>query len=117
MDWFSLFLVAVLFVIVYVQALHGLLSAAIMCALVLLCCALAFATYEWVAMSYLIGPLGDLAMSTALVGTFIIPLIVSRVLLDKRLNPCIDVDFVNVPLLFSKLILSTLGCSSHLRVP
>ncbi len=82
MDWFSLFLVAVLFAVVYMQALQGVLSAAIMCGLVLLCTALAFATYEWVAMSYLLGPLGDLSMPVALVGTFIVPLIVSRILLD-----------------------------------
>ncbi len=82
MDGVSLLLLLLLLVITYIQTIHGLISAMIMCVLVLWCTALAFATYEWIALSYLVGPLGDLSMPIALLGAFVIPLIVLRLTMD-----------------------------------
>ncbi len=85
MDWLSLFLVALICAIAYIQTLQGLYSATIMCVLVLICSVLAFAMYEHVALSYLLGPLGDLSIPVAFAGLFVVPLIGSRLALDSLL--------------------------------
>lgn len=82
MDWLSLFLLALLIATTYFLTIQGLISAVIMCVLCLVSAALAFAVYEWVAMEFLFGTLGDTALPAALIGTYALPLIVFRLLLD-----------------------------------
>ncbi len=80
--WLSLFLLAMLVAVAYLQLIQGLVSAMIACVLAILCAVFAFATYEWVAIEVLMGPLGDLALPAAFIGTFVTPLIVLRLVLD-----------------------------------
>lgn len=82
MDWLSLFLLVLIISITYIYAIQGLVSASIMCGLVLLCAAFSFATYEWIAFSFLLGPLGDLSVPAAFMGAFVIPLIALRLGMD-----------------------------------
>ncbi len=82
MDWLSLFLVLMLGALAYVQSLHGFFSALIMTVCVMVCSVLSFATFEWVAMTYLLDPLGDMSLPVAFIGMFVIPLIVIRLTLD-----------------------------------
>ncbi len=86
MDWLSLLLLALMVAIASFQAIQGLVSALIMCVLVLICAPLAFATYEWVALSFLVEPLGDLALPAALMGSFVIPLIILRFAMDALIS-------------------------------
>ncbi len=86
MDWLSLFLVALLLATTYILTIYGMIGAIIMCVLVLACASLAFGTYEWVAFSFLVGPLGDLAPAVALMGLFVIPLIGLRLGFDALIT-------------------------------
>ncbi|MEE9295281.1 MAG: hypothetical protein V3W34_10030 [Phycisphaerae bacterium] len=86
MDWLSLFLLALLLAVAYMQVLQGVISALIMCVLTLLCTVICFATYEYVALSFLVGPLGDLSIPVAFVATFAVPLIVLRVAMDALIS-------------------------------
>lgn len=86
MDWFSLMLLALLAAITYIQAIQGLISALIMCVSTLLSAALTFAVYEWVALSLLIEPLGDLSMPVAFIGTFVLTVGLLRVGLDMLIR-------------------------------
>ena len=83
MDWLSLFLALLIVATTYVLAMQGVFSALIMCVSVLLATAVAFATFEWIAMSFLLGPLGDMALPVAFIGTFVLPLLLLRLGLDK----------------------------------
>jgi hypothetical protein len=86
MDWLSLFSLAMLIAIAYMQLIQGLISSLIMCVLTVLCAVLAFATYEWVGYSFLMGPLGDLALPAALIATFVLPLIGLRFAVDAMIS-------------------------------
>ncbi len=81
--WVSLFLLAMLAAIAYMVLIQGLVSAMIVCGLTILSAVFAFAMYEWVAMELLLGPLGDLALPAAFIGTFVVPLGVLRLVLDQ----------------------------------
>ncbi len=80
--WLSLFLIIMIGAIAYMQMLHGLFSALIMCVLSLLCSAFALYMYEWVAYSFLAGPLGDVALPVSLMATFLVPLVALRLSMD-----------------------------------
>lgn len=81
--WLSLGLLALLAAITYFHTIQGLFSALLSAVLTLLCAALAFATFEVVA-AHLLAPLKpDFALGLALVGMFILPLFVLRLVLDK----------------------------------
>ncbi len=82
MDWLSLFLVILMIAVAYIQVVHGFISSLIMCVLVLICTVLAFASFEWLAYSFLMKQLGDLALPVAFMGTFVLPLIGLRVAMD-----------------------------------
>jgi len=86
MDWLSLFLVALLFATTYILTIYGLIGAIITCVLVLMCASLAFGTYEWLAFSFLTGPLGDLAPAVAMMAMFVVPLIALRFALDALIT-------------------------------
>lgn len=86
MDWLSLGLVLLIGTIAYMQTIQGLFNAVVMCVLVLLCAALSLATFEWIALEFLIERIGDLALPAALMGSFIVPLIVLRLTLDSLIK-------------------------------
>ena len=82
MDWLSLFLVILVVAITYILTIQGLVSALITAGLAILCAALAFGTFEWVAYTFLAGPLGELALPVALMATFVVPLLALRSAMD-----------------------------------
>lgn len=82
MDWLSLFLVILIVTITYILVIQGMVSALITAGLAILCAALAFGTFEWVAYSLLAGPLGELALPVALMVTFVVPLLGLRSAMD-----------------------------------
>lgn len=82
MDWLSLFLVILIVAITYNLAIQGLVSALVTAGLAILCVALAFGTFEWVAYTFLAGPLGELALPVALMAMFVVPLLALRSAMD-----------------------------------
>ena len=80
--WLSLFLLAFLIAATYFQAIQGVTSAAIMAVLTVLSLAVSFSTYEYIAQTFLISIKPDFAYPVALLGMFVVPLAVLRVLLD-----------------------------------
>lgn len=80
--WLSLFLVAFFLATLYFQVIQGLTSAAVMTVCTVISLAIAFGTYEFVAESFLLGMLPDYAHMLALALTFVIPLVILRVVLD-----------------------------------
>ncbi|NOX60241.1 MAG: CvpA family protein, partial [Planctomycetes bacterium] len=79
---FSILLVGFLGAATYMQAIQGVTSAAITCVMVVVSTAISFGTYEYVAESFLMGSAPEYAYALALAGTFAVPLIVLRVLMD-----------------------------------
>ncbi|HUU84073.1 MAG TPA: CvpA family protein [Phycisphaerae bacterium] len=83
--WLSLFCLLLIAGIAFYQSIHGLLSSLIFCVWTMVCTALAFALYQYVAFELLMGVLGpksDFALPIALVVCFVVPLIGGRVALD-----------------------------------
>ncbi len=81
--WFSLGMVLLLLAITYFHAIQGLFSALLAAVLAILCAALAFATFEYIALNLLVQFKPDYALGLSLIGMFAIPLLVLRVLLDQ----------------------------------
>lgn len=79
----SAILLILVLAIGFFQSIGGLFSALINCVLAVLCAAFSLATYEYVAANLLAQFKPDYALGLALVGMFIIPLAILRVLLDK----------------------------------
>lgn len=104
MDGFSVLLVLLIAAVTYIQAIHGFISALIMCVLVLICTPLAFTTYEWVAFTMLLGPLGDMALPVAFMGTFAIPLIGLRFAMDALVTRA-----SLIPVLIDRVAAAVLG--------
>ncbi|MCP4249954.1 MAG: CvpA family protein [bacterium] len=84
--WVSLFCLALIAGIAFFQSIHGLMSSLIFCVLTILCLALAFAIYEQVAFDLLYQWKPDLALPIALAGCFSVPLILTRVGMDKLIQ-------------------------------
>ena len=80
--WLSLFAIVLILAITFYQGLHGLFSSVIMCILTVLSAALAFGLYEVVYASFLIEHQPDHGRAIALVGIFIVTLLVLRVAVD-----------------------------------
>lgn len=80
--WFSLFVVVLILAITFYQGLLGAFSAAINFFLAVLAAALAFGLYEDVYYSYLIDRQPDDGRGIALMGIFIVSLLVMRVIFD-----------------------------------
>lgn len=81
--WLSIFALAFIGSVAYFQAIQGLTSAGITAVLSIFCMALSFATYEYVADTYLSGFMPEYANAAALFALFAVPLLILRVLLDK----------------------------------
>lgn len=84
--WLSLFCLLLIAGIAFFQSIHGLLSSVIFCVLTIVCAALAFALYEYVAYEYLIGWKPNFALPISLMLCFTVPLIVSRVAMDQMIR-------------------------------
>lgn len=84
--WLSLFCLLLIAGIAFFQSIHGLLSSVIFCVLTIVCAALAFALYEYVAYEYLIGWKPNFALPISLMLCFAVPLIVSRVAMDQMIR-------------------------------
>ena len=81
--WLSLGMLLLLLAVTYFHSIQGLFSALLAAVLSLVCAALAFATFEYVAVNVLAQFKPDFALGLALIATFGLPLFVLRVLLDK----------------------------------
>ena len=84
--WLSLFLLIFLVAIAYFHAIQGLFSALLSAVLCLLCAALAFATFEYIAINVFADFKPNFAMGLALAGMFAIPLLILRTVLDKLIQ-------------------------------
>ncbi len=84
--WVSLFCLALIAGIAFFQSIHGLMSSLIFCVLTILCLVLAFAVYEQVAFDLLYAWKPDLALPISLAGCFSVPLILTRVGMDKLIQ-------------------------------
>lgn len=80
--WFSLFTVVLILAITFYQGLLGLFSSVINCILTLLAAALAFGFYEEVYYSFLIDRQPNDGRAMALIGIFVVSLLVLRVIFD-----------------------------------
>lgn len=83
--WLSLFCLALITGIAFFQSIHGLFSSLVFCVWTMVCTAIAFATYQYVAFEFLMDLLAsksDFASPIALVLCFAIPLIGGRLALD-----------------------------------
>ncbi len=83
----SLIFVGLLLAVAFFQSTQGLFSALIMAVLTITCAALAYGTYEWVAVDFLVKywkP--DLAHAISLVALFGVPLVILRVIFDKAVR-------------------------------
>ncbi len=81
--WFSLALLVIIVLAgTYYLTIQGFTTAFITCVLTIVCLAVAFGTYEYVAQKVFIGLLPDYAYAWALMGMFIVPLIILRILMD-----------------------------------
>jgi len=81
--WFSLFSVVLILCIAFFQALQGLFSAVIMCVLTILSAALAFGVYENLYYGLLMAQLPEQGEAVALVGAFLVALLILRTLADN----------------------------------
>ena len=81
--WFPVFAIAFLGAVAYYQAIQGLTSASITCVVSILCMALAFTSFEYVADTMLMGIIPDFAYPVALFATFVVPFGILRLILDK----------------------------------
>lgn len=81
--WFSLIMVLVLLAVTYFQAIQGLTSAIISGVLTAVSAGIAFGTYEYVADAALKGFAPDFAHAIAFLGMFVVPLGISRLVLDS----------------------------------
>lgn len=81
--WLSLILVGFLIATTYFQAIQGLTSALIMAVLSIVSAAIAFGCFEYVAETALMGVIPDFAHAVAFMGTFVIPLLILRVIMDS----------------------------------
>lgn len=81
--WFPAFGAAFLVAVAYFQAIQGFTSAAITGVLSILCMAISFASYEYVAESFLMGMMPAYAHGVALLGMFVVPFGILRLILDK----------------------------------
>ena len=84
--WFSLFAVVLILAITFYQGLQGVFSAMIMCILTILAAALAFGVYEDIYFWQLVAHQPDHGRAIALVGVFIISLLVFRVVVDQVIS-------------------------------
>jgi hypothetical protein len=84
--WFSLFSLVLILCIAFFQALQGLFSAVIMCMLTIVSAALAFGVYENLYYGPLFAQMPDQGEAVALVGVFILTLIVLRTLFDNLIK-------------------------------
>lgn len=84
--WFSLFAVVLILTMTFFQGLQGLFSALIACVLTLLSAALAFGFYEEVYFALLMQYLPEQGRAVALVGIFVVALIVLRVVFDMLIT-------------------------------
>ena len=84
--WVSLFSLLLIAGVAFFQSIHGLLSSLIFCVLTILCAALAFALYEYVAFEFLLGWKPDFALALSLALCFVVPLILTRVALDQLIR-------------------------------
>lgn len=80
--WLSLFAVVLVLTMTFFQGLQGLFSAMITCVLTILSAALAFGFYEDLYLNVLMEHLPDQGRAVALVGIFVVSLIVLRVAFD-----------------------------------
>ena len=80
--WLSFFAVILVLAITFYQALHGLFSSVIMCFLTVLSAALAFALYEPIYASFLVDHQPEHGRAIALMGVFIVTLLVLRTIVD-----------------------------------
>jgi uncharacterized membrane protein required for colicin V production len=84
--WFSLFALVLILAITFYQGLLGLFSAVINCILSILAAGLAFGLYEDVYYAYLLDRQPDDGRAIALMGIFIIALLVMRVIVDQLIR-------------------------------
>ncbi|MFH0980906.1 MAG: CvpA family protein [Planctomycetota bacterium] len=84
--WFSLFALILLLAIAYFHSIRGLFSALLSAVLAILCAALAFATFEYIAVKLLVQLKPDYALGLSLMGMFILPLFILRVGLDRYVH-------------------------------
>ena len=84
--WLSLLVVVLLLAIAYFHTIQGLFSALLSAVLAILCSALAFATFEYIAANALAPLKPNCALGLALVGMFGLPLLILRLLLDKLVH-------------------------------
>ena len=80
--WLSFFAVILILAITFYQGLHGLFSALIMCILTVLSAALAFGMHDAVHYQYLAASQPERGRALALLGIFIVVLLVMRVIMD-----------------------------------
>ena len=80
--WFSILLLALLAAGTYYLTLQGMTTALITCVLAVVCMALSFGVYGYLAEAVVMKILPDYAYAIALMATFGIPLFVLRVLMD-----------------------------------
>lgn len=80
--WFPLLMLLFLLAATYFQAIQGITSAAITCVLAIICLAISFGTYEYVAEAFLVKIKPDYAHAVAMFATFVIPFSILRILLD-----------------------------------
>jgi len=80
--WLSFFAVILVLAITFYQGLNGLFSSVIMCVLTVLSAALAFALYEPIYASFLVDYQPEHGRAIALMGVFIVTLLVLRAIVD-----------------------------------
>lgn len=96
--WFSLFALVLILSITFYQGLLGAFTAAINCILAVLAAAVAFGLYETVYFDYLIDHQPEDGRGIALVGIFLVSLMVMRVIVDV-----VIVDNMKFPVLVERI--------------
>lgn len=84
--WFSLFATVLVLAVVFYQGLQGLFSALINCVLTILAAAMAFGFYEDLYQMQLMAYQPDHGRATALVGIFVVSLLIMRTVVDQLIK-------------------------------
>jgi len=84
--WFSLFSLVLILAIMFYQGLLGVFTSAINCILAVLAAAIAFGLYENVYYDYLLSSQPDDGRAIALVGIFIVSLLIMRLIVDQLIT-------------------------------
>ncbi len=92
--WLSLILFALFLATAYFLTIQGMFSAMIMFVLTSLSLAIAFNSFEYVALNWLSGWQPDLAVPIAFAGTFLVPLIAMRAIFDALIRRMVMIPII-----------------------